>query len=90
MNFRDNDSIDDNAVDQSKPGQYSEHQATMNFYTEDNNFNRIPQSKIGSGDAILTQAIKQHEATKVKNGSLQNGSVDHRTGSFDGLPTTEI
>lgn len=62
----------------------------MNFYTEDKNYNSVPQSKIGSGDAILSQALKQHEAQRVKNGKLQNGSVDHKIHSFDELPTTEI
>ena len=88
--FRDDDSLDDNAVDQSKPGQFSEQQINMNFYTEDNNLNRIAQSKQGTGDAVLSQAIKQHEAQKVKNGNLQNGRVDQKFDKLTGLPTTEI
>ena len=85
---RDDDSLDDNAVDQSKPGQYSEQQMSMNFYNEENG--KLPLSKLGSGDAVLTQAIQQHEAGKARNGSFQNGGFDFRTESFDGLPTTEI
>ena len=62
----------------------------MNFYTEDNNLNRVPQSKLGTGDAVLTQAIQQHEAERVKNGSVQNGGVDQKYDKYTGLPTTEI
>ena len=86
--FRDDDSLDDNAVDHPKPGQYSEQQMNMNFYHED--YSQQAQSKLGSGDAILSEAIQQHEAEKAKNGSVQNGGFDFKTKTFEGLPTTEI
>ena len=87
---RDNDSLDDNAIDQSKPDQFSEQQRSMNFYTEVPSVNRIPQSKLGTGDAVLSQAIKQHDAERVKNGNLQNGGVEQKYDKYTGLPTTEI
>lgn len=74
----------------------------MNFYTEDNNLNKLPQSKLGTGDAILSAALLHHEQSRLKNGSAvqgtsANGSARHVTSqdeikqdNFAGLPTTEI
>ena len=63
----------------------------MNFYTEDNNLNKVPQSKLGNGDSILNAALQQHEARKVSNGeAVQNGHVENKEDNFAGLPTTEI
>lgn len=64
---------------------------SMNFYTEDNNLNKVPQSKLGNGDAILNAALQHHQAQKLKNGTaVQNGHVETKEDNFAGLPTTEI
>ncbi|XP_053392678.1 cadherin-23-like isoform X2 [Mercenaria mercenaria] len=87
----DDDSLDDNAVDPTQPSQFSEQQMSMNFYTEDNNLNKVPQSKLGNGDAILNAVLQNHQNRKMKNGdAVQNGQVENKEDNFAGLPTTEI
>lgn len=79
-------------MDLTQQSQTSEQQMSMNFYTEDNNLNKIPQSKLGDGDAMLNAAIQHHQDLKLKmNGSTkQNGQVETKQDNFSGLPTTEI
>ena len=96
--FSDDDSIDNNAVEQTAPSAYDEQQAYMNFYTEDNNLNKVPQSKLGTGDAVLSAALLHHQQSKMKNGTTPGTSNGHSSGhsseykqdNFAGLPTTEI
>ncbi|XP_060559817.1 cadherin-23-like isoform X2 [Ruditapes philippinarum] len=87
----DDDSLDNNQVDANQQSQYSEQQMNMNFYTEDNNLNKLPQSKLGNGDSLLNAALQQHQARKMANGeAVQNGHVEKKEDNFAGLPTTEI
>ncbi|KAL4239415.1 hypothetical protein ACF0H5_000230 [Mactra antiquata] len=88
----DDDSLDNNAVDTNQQSQTSEQQMSMNFYTEDNNLNKVPESKLGNGDAMLNAAIQHHEELKQKQQENihQNGLVENKKDNFAGLPTTEI
>jgi len=90
----DDDSLENNTVEQTSLPATSELGMSMNFYHQDNNVNKVPQSKMSNGDAILNAAILQHQRSKVKNGSLSNGRssshVESKPDNFAGLPTTEI
>ena len=86
--------LDNNMVDSVRLDSQTEHGMSMNFYTE-NNHDKVPQSKLGSGDAILNAALQQHEASKISNGvsnsAVPNGSVEnHKHENYTGLPKTEI
>lgn len=95
----DDDSIDNNAIENTPSSAYDEQHVHMNFYTEDNNLNKVPQSKLGTGDAILSAALLHHQQSKMKNGSAGQGTstteqnsnhVEYKQDNFAGLPTTEI
>ncbi|WAQ95751.1 CAD23-like protein [Mya arenaria] len=95
----DDDSLDNNAIESTSPSATSEQHMSMNFYTEDNDLNKVPQSKLGNGDAILNAALLQHQKAKLKNGTAgnengtavyANGRLESKADNFEGLPTTEI
>lgn len=90
--YREDDDLDDNAVDPSQPKPFDTQETWMTFYKENNK-----NQNIGSPDMNLKDTLYIHNITKDKipenlvssNGKvIENGNVETRM--VNGLQTTDI
>ncbi|KAL3875780.1 hypothetical protein ACJMK2_033697 [Sinanodonta woodiana] len=86
-------SLDENAVDPGNMTPYDEKEVSMNFNTEDPK--QISLYKLSTGDALLNETLRQHEATKAQYDYLRYDQIKDTLATIDhtqlkNFPTTEI